>query len=251
MSCPRPARYSPFRALAFRSESREIAPTAGSRPADFTRVRCGKTTDAPQPSLRGVRRRAAEISSHLSTREGHRSLDANRNGPGSAAGAGNANAHGHGSGSPTRRHRFPFLGARWLSADPAAVFDALLVRPSRSTFDAALAARALVFLPRAISVTPSDWTRSDDAPQGTYKEVGLPNVASYLGDFRERFADWRTIDLLTARGVRDRSFLAAGVPNDDFANLAFMAAVRCREFFNEVSLPRRVRGTYDYGSAPS
>lgn len=35
----------------------------------------------------------------------------------------------------------PFdFGAAWLSADPAAVFDALPVRPSRSTFDAAFAA---------------------------------------------------------------------------------------------------------------
>jgi len=40
-----------------------------------------------------------------------------------------------------------FFGARWLSAEPAAVFDALLVRPSRSTFDAAFAAFALVFRP--------------------------------------------------------------------------------------------------------
>jgi len=38
-----------------------------------------------------------------------------------------------------------FLGARWLSAEPAAVFDALLVRPSRSTLEAALAALMLVF----------------------------------------------------------------------------------------------------------
>lgn len=48
------------------------------------------------------------------------------------------------------RH-LPFLASRWLSADPAAVFDALLVRPSRSTFDAALAADLLVAL-RAIAV---------------------------------------------------------------------------------------------------
>lgn len=37
------------------------------------------------------------------------------------------------------------FGARCESADPAAVFDARLVRPSRKTFDAAFAARAEVF----------------------------------------------------------------------------------------------------------
>jgi hypothetical protein len=40
---------------------------------------------------------------------------------------------------------FRFFGARCDSADAAAVFDALLVRPSRSTFDAAFAAFAEVF----------------------------------------------------------------------------------------------------------
>jgi hypothetical protein len=40
-------------------------------------------------------------------------------------------------------YRFlPF--SRWDSAEPAAVFDFFEVRPSRSTFDAALAARGLV-----------------------------------------------------------------------------------------------------------
>lgn len=38
----------------------------------------------------------------------------------------------------------PFFGARCDSALAAAVFDALLVRPSRSTLEAALAARELV-----------------------------------------------------------------------------------------------------------
>jgi hypothetical protein len=38
------------------------------------------------------------------------------------------------------------FGARWLRALAAAVFDALLVRPSRSTFEAADAALVLVFL---------------------------------------------------------------------------------------------------------
>lgn len=37
------------------------------------------------------------------------------------------------------------LGARWESALPAAVFEALLVRPSRSTLEAALAALGEVF----------------------------------------------------------------------------------------------------------
>lgn len=82
-------------------------------------------------------------------------------------------------------------------------------------------------------------------------EMGRSNVAGYLGDLRERLADWRTMALLTALGVRDRSFLAAGVPNDDFATLAFIAAVRCRELFNGFSLPRHVRGTCDYGPALS
>lgn len=45
-----------------------------------------------------------------------------------------------------RCHRFlaPRLGARWESAEPAAVFDDLLVRPSLRTLEAALAARGLV-----------------------------------------------------------------------------------------------------------
>ncbi len=80
--------------------------------------------------------------------------------------------------------------------------------------------------------------------------MGGRNVAGYLRDLRERLADWRTMDLLTDLGVRDRSFLAAGVPNDDLATLACMAAVRCREFFNGFSLRRHVRETCDYGSVP-
>jgi hypothetical protein len=44
-----------------------------------------------------------------------------------------------------RRHLDFFFGSRWLSALPAAVFESLPVLPSRSTFDAALAAFALVF----------------------------------------------------------------------------------------------------------
>lgn len=39
---------------------------------------------------------------------------------------------------------FPFFGARCDRALAAAVFEALLVRPSRSTLEAALAARELV-----------------------------------------------------------------------------------------------------------
>lgn len=39
---------------------------------------------------------------------------------------------------------------RWERAEPAALFDAFEVRPSRSTFDAALAAFLLVTLLRAI-----------------------------------------------------------------------------------------------------
>jgi hypothetical protein len=50
---------------------------------------------------------------------------------------------------------FFLLGARWLNAEPAAVFDVLLVRPSRSTFDAALAAFALVFRFLATNSPPS------------------------------------------------------------------------------------------------
>lgn len=49
-----------------------------------------------------------------------------------------------------RLHRLPLrpdFGAAWLRADPAAVLDDLLVRPSRSTFEAAAAAFAPVFLP--------------------------------------------------------------------------------------------------------
>jgi hypothetical protein len=42
------------------------------------------------------------------------------------------------------------LGARWLRALAAAVFEALLVRPSLSTLDAADAALALVFLALAM-----------------------------------------------------------------------------------------------------
>ncbi|WP_421874657.1 hypothetical protein [Mycolicibacterium wolinskyi] len=46
----------------------------------------------------------------------------------------------------------PAFGARWLSADAAAVFDALLVPELLSTFEAAFAAFALVFRP-AIFIT--------------------------------------------------------------------------------------------------
>ena len=45
---------------------------------------------------------------------------------------------------------FRFFGARCESADAAAVFDGLLVRPSRSTFDAAFAA-----LDAFLAVSPS------------------------------------------------------------------------------------------------
>ena len=48
----------------------------------------------------------------------------------------------------------PRFGARWLKALPAAVFEAFEVRPSRSTFDAALAALALVFRPGMDGVLP-------------------------------------------------------------------------------------------------
>lgn len=41
-------------------------------------------------------------------------------------------------------HRRPRFGARWERADPAAVFDALPVRPSRRTLEAAVAADLLV-----------------------------------------------------------------------------------------------------------
>ncbi len=45
--------------------------------------------------------------------------------------------------SVTAQFRFFFPLSVWLSAEPAALFDALLVRLSRSVFDAAVAA----FLP--------------------------------------------------------------------------------------------------------
>lgn len=61
------------------------------------------------------------------------------------------------------RRYFRFFGARWLSALPAAVFEAFDVRPSRSTFDAARAALAPVLRvaitntphPKAVTVTAS------------------------------------------------------------------------------------------------
>lgn len=53
-------------------------------------------------------------------------------------------------------HRFlPDFGARCESALPAAVLAARPVRPSRSTFDAARAADALVFLDLAMGQSPS------------------------------------------------------------------------------------------------
>ena len=124
------------------------------------------------------------------------------------------------------------------------------MRPSRRTFDAALAARALVFLPFAISTLPLAWARSRVAPLKTYREAGDRTVANYVGDFRVRLVDWRTMDLLTALGVRDRSFLAAGVPNDDFSTLASMAAVRCCVFFNGYSLRPCGHGTCEFVPAP-
>lgn len=44
-----------------------------------------------------------------------------------------------------RPSTYCFFGARCESADPAAVLEALLVRPSRKTLDAAFAAFAEVF----------------------------------------------------------------------------------------------------------
>lgn len=58
------------------------------------------------------------------------------------------------------------------------------------------------------------------------------------------------MDLLTDLGVRARNFLADGVPNDDFATFAFMAAVRSHAFFTGFSLPPGAPGTCDYGPAP-
>ena len=45
----------------------------------------------------------------------------------------------------------PDFGARGLNAEAAAIFDALLVRPSRNTLGAAFAAFAPVFLPAILS----------------------------------------------------------------------------------------------------
>ena len=56
-------------------------------------------------------------------------------------------------------HRRPRFGARCESADAAAVFETLLVLPSRSTLDAARAALALVFRDLAI-VAPYIWDAS-------------------------------------------------------------------------------------------
>lgn len=77
-----------------------------------------------------------------------------------AVGASNSNSL---SGSSSRcsscTHRLPRFGARCDSADAAAVLDALLVRPSRSTFDAARPARALVFRDLAIGPPRSgEWS---------------------------------------------------------------------------------------------
>lgn len=46
------------------------------------------------------------------------------------------------------------FGAACDNALPAAVFDGLLVRPSRKTFEAAFAARGLVFRLPGIAYTP-------------------------------------------------------------------------------------------------
>ena len=64
---------------------------------------------------------------------------------------------------------FGRLGARWLSALAAAVFEALLVRPSRSTFDAADAAFALVFL--AFAMRTSSVATDSRTPPLTLKIV--------------------------------------------------------------------------------
>lgn len=58
-----------------------------------------------------------------------------------------------GIGEAARKWPAYFLrfGARWLNALAAAVLDALLVRRSRSTFEAAFAARGDVFRLRAIT----------------------------------------------------------------------------------------------------
>jgi len=85
-----------------------------------------------------------------SRRHGDCPLDANWNSRRAAADSWDPDPSRNGlGGRATGCHRLPRFGARWLSAEAAAVFDALLVLPSRSTFDAALPARTLVFLPRA------------------------------------------------------------------------------------------------------
>jgi hypothetical protein len=53
-------------------------------------------------------------------------------------------AEGEAGYPPASINHFFFLSGRWDNADPAAVFESLPVRPSRSTLDAAFPALALV-----------------------------------------------------------------------------------------------------------
>jgi hypothetical protein len=127
----------------------------------------------------------------------------------------------------------PRLGARWDSADAAAVFDAVLVRPSRSTLLAALAALALVLrdlgMFTSFVLVGADWMPLSE--RACMERSGV-FLATFLGEsprdafHPERRLSSELIEAVTDAGVRLRIDLAAGVPNDDCSISRTIAPVR-------------------------
>lgn len=66
------------------------------------------------------------------------------------------------------------------NAEPAAVFEALLVRPSRRTFEAALAAFALVTFLDFIILPPPSVDECDLAAHSIIRSLCLPELALSL-----------------------------------------------------------------------
>lgn len=102
----------------------------------------------------------------------------------------------------------PRFGARWLKALAAAVLDTFEVRPSRNTFEAALAALALVFRPAMMVLLLVSWSPAGTGPPGT-------SYASARPESRAPEADSWTRASARSLGVRLRSATAAGEPRDE------------------------------------
>lgn len=98
------------------------------------------------------------------------------------------------------------LGARCDSALAAAVFDARLVRPSRRTLDAALAARALVLLDRATSVSFSGLCILECTEPDGNRQLGctmFPMVSDAASDPTALGRELGSARLAAGRSLRD------------------------------------------------